>query len=111
MDYCCVVISWEQVLEAKARCRLCTANFQKAAESQYYAHFEWSTRVVAIKRKYENANKTHRMRFVIQCDDWRCIHRFDLPCITSCPLECTGSDGNAVFSNAWFKLTIMMNRE
>jgi hypothetical protein len=100
MEYCCVVMSWEQVLEAKARCRLCAANFQKAAESQEYAHFESSTRIIAIKDKYENANKIHAMRFNIQCDDWRCSHLFDLPWITICPLECTGSDGNAAFFNA-----------
>ncbi len=97
--YCCVVISWEQVLEAKARCRLCTATFHKAAESQDYAHLERSTHVLAIKYKYENANKIHSMRFVIHCHDWRCSHFFDPLWITICPLEYAGSDGNSTFFN------------
>jgi hypothetical protein len=100
MVYCCVVISWEQVLEAKARCRLCTLNFQKAVESQYYSHYERSTRVVAIKYKYEDANGTHKMSFLILCDDWKCDHRFDLPWIIICPIESIGSVGNAAFFNA-----------
>ncbi|PMD19873.1 HET-domain-containing protein [Hyaloscypha hepaticicola] len=101
VDYCCVVMSWEQVLEAKARCRLCTSNFQKAAESQYYTHFERSTRVVAIKSKYENTNKIHSMRFDIQCHDWRCSHSFDLLWIAICPLGYTGSDENDSLSPLW----------
>ena len=98
-SYCCVVISWEQVLEAKARCRLCTANFQKAAESRYYAHYKRSTRFLAIKYKNEDANGIHSMRFLIQCDDWRRWHR-DLLSITICPIESIGSVGNAASFNA-----------
>jgi hypothetical protein len=90
MEYCCVVMSWEQVLEAKARCRLCTLHFQKAAESHYYAHYKRSTRVVATKYKNEDANGIHSMRFLIQCDDWRCSHFFDLLKITICPIESIG---------------------
>jgi hypothetical protein len=88
--YCCVVISWGQVLEAKARCRFCTANFQKAAESRYYAHYERSKRFLAIKYKNEDANGIHSMRFLIQCNDWRCSHFFDLLKITICPIESIG---------------------
>jgi hypothetical protein len=99
-NYCCVVISWEQVLEAKARCRLCTLNFQKAVESQYYSHYERSTRVVAIKYKNEDANGIHSMIFRILCDDWRCNHRFDLPRIIIYPIESTSLVGTAAFFNA-----------
>ena len=100
---CAVVFSWEEVLEAKERCILCSSNFRKAAESQLYAHFDSSTCVVAIKYKREDTNGIHSMRVLIQCD--KCSvdelsHIFDLLWLTVCPLESTSSEGNAAFANA-----------
>ena len=100
---CAVVFSWEQVLEAKERCILCSSNSQKAAESQLYSHFDRSTCVIAIKYKDEDTNGIHSMRFLIQCDkcsDDRLSHIFDLLWVTVCPLAFTSSEGNAAFANA-----------
>ena len=111
---CAVVFSWEQVLEAKERCILCSSNFQKAAECQLYAHFDRFTCVAAIKYKSEDTNGIHSIRFLILCD--KCgydltYHLFDLLWVTTCPLESTSSKGNMAFARASFTLTITVVRK
>ena len=111
---CAVVFSWEQVLEARERCLLCSSNFQKATESQLYAHFDRSTCVAAIKYKDEDTNGIHSMRFVVQCDkcgDDRLSHLDDLLWVIICPLESANSEGNAAFANARFALTVTVVRK
>ena len=83
-----VVFSWEQVLEAKVRCRLCNANFKEAAESQLYADFDRSTCVLAVKYKSEDTNGIHSMSFMTNHSH---IH---LLWVTICPSEYASSEGN-----------------
>ena len=111
---CAVVFSWEQVLEAKERCILCSSNFREATESQLYADFDKSTYVVAIKYKGDDANEIHSMRFSIQryeCDGDRLSHLCDLLWVLICPLESTSSEGNAALANVRFALTITVPRK
>ena len=100
---CAVVFSWEQVLDAKERCILCSSNLREAAKSQLYGHFDRSTCVVAIKYKDEDTNGIHSMRFLVQCDKCsvdKLSHIFDLLWVTICPLEFTSSEGNVAFAHA-----------
>lgn len=111
---CAVVFSWQQVLGAKERCILCSSNFREAAESQFYADFDSSTYVVAIKHNRDDINDIDLMRFSIQryeCSGDRLSYLCDLLGVLIRPLEYTSSEGNVAFANARFALTITVVRK
>ena len=97
-DCCVVLFSWEQVLEAKVRCILCSSIFQKAAESRFYAKYDRSTCILAVKYKNEKYTKgIHSMWFHTN----HTSHHLLL--VTICPLEWPSSEGNAAFPTLGFR--------
>ena len=112
--HCAVVFSWEQVLEAKERCLLCSSIFREAAESEFYADFDSSIYVVAIQFKGEDTNDIHIMRVYIhryECSDDRVSNLCHLLGVSIRLLESTSSEGNVAFANARFALTITVVRK
>ena len=112
--HCAVVFSWEQVLEAKERCLLCSSIFREAAESEFYADFDSSIYVVAIKFKGEDTNAIHIMRLYIQRYEYsgdRVTNLCHLLGVAIRPLQSTNSEGNAGSANVRLGLTITVVRK